>query len=270
MPRHEDCTPRCSYKCTNPTCEEECEPHCESPRCQTRCTGTELSGCRMQCGKPHCSVVCPSKMCSGPNCQQCTTKCTDPMCMLQCPKAQPCHNVCEQPRCLWKCKAPTTCPKPTCDMVCDSPKACTGSTYKELPPLKPGEMSVLSFAAPSELASAGEKQASTPAPRSFLETGTALRGAYTSMRSPSPSMMHVPVESVPPEASTLSQSAWQTSMGGQVAAAPQYQQWTARMPVAMAQRSREDYYTQPSQGYPQGYYSQDAVAPYESIYDTAS
>jgi len=257
MPRHEDCTPRCNYKCTNPTCEEECTPQCESPKCQTRCTGTELSGCRMQCGQPHCSVVCPSKMCSGPNCQPCTTKCSEPMCMLQCPKAQPCHNVCEQPQCQWKCKAPTTCAKPKCDLVCESPSACMGSTFKELPPLKSGEMSVLSFAAPADLVGVGEGQSATQTRSSFLELGAnpALRGSAPE-HSHTSSLLRVPVESVSAEAGVLDQVPWHSRRAWQPAASPQSQQWTARMPVAVARTARGSFAAQPSQGY----YTHDAAA----------
>eukprot|EP00932_Pfiesteria_piscicida_P012750 SRR837773.24179.p4 GENE.SRR837773.24179~~SRR837773.24179.p4 ORF type:complete len:135 (-),score=52.00 SRR837773.24179:54-458(-) len=71
------------------------------------------------------------------------------MCMLQCPKAQPCHNVCEHPKCTWKCRAPDSCPKPVCNMTCDTPSNCVGSTFQQLPPLNRGEMLVQSFVAPS-------------------------------------------------------------------------------------------------------------------------
>jgi len=253
MPRHEDCTPRCAYQCTNPSCEEECEPQCESPRCQTRCIGTDLSECRMQCGSPHCSVVCPKKMCLGPGCQECTTKCSDPMCMLQCPKAQPCHNACEQPRCTWKCKPPTSCPKPKCDMVCQSPKACHGSTYRQLPPLRPGELAVLSFAAPSGLVEVNDTPARADHPaatsktQALFETPTALRGGFGSMKAlPQTSTLHVPVESMPSELSARPQwQGWMAQAGDQMAAPPRSQQWMAQMPVALAHGTQQDHYYPP-------------------------
>lgn len=148
-PDHSQCSPKCSYQCTNPTCEQVCDAVCESPKCETRCGGTDLSACFMQCGKPHCAVVCPEKPCAGPNCPSCATKCSEPMCMLQCPKAQPCHNVCEHPKCNWKCRAPDSCPKPDCHMTCETPSNCLGSTFQQLPPLSGGEMLVQSFSAPT-------------------------------------------------------------------------------------------------------------------------
>jgi hypothetical protein len=149
QPVHEHCTPRCSYTCETPKCDEECHQVCESPTCQTRCKDVDLSGCRMNCGKPHCAVICPKETCMEEECPQCQTKCSEPMCMLQCPKAQPCHNECEQPRCQWKCKAPTSCPKPVCQMQCETHPKCVGDTFKELPPLQEGETAVQSFAAPA-------------------------------------------------------------------------------------------------------------------------
>lgn len=152
MPRHEDCTPQCSYNCSTPVCDQECHPECQSPTCETRCNGTDLAGCVMQCGKPHCSVLCPQSPCSGGGCPQCTTQCSEPMCKLQCPRDQPCHSVCAQPACTYKCKAPTSCPKPKCDMVCETPRSCMGSTHQQIPPLNAGEVAVESFAAPTDLA----------------------------------------------------------------------------------------------------------------------
>merc|ERR1719203_501049 len=108
--------------------------------------------------------------------------------MLQCPKAQPCHNECEQPKCDWKCKAPSTCPKPVCRMECETQHNCVGSTFRELPPLQQGEMLVQSFAAP---ASGRHAQ---PARETSLERrdGARWRGSQANGR------MQVPVESLAP------------------------------------------------------------------------
>lgn len=149
--QHHSCMPKCMYQCKTAVCDQQCTPQCSSPKCQTRCYGTDLSACRMECGKPHCSVVCPQRACSGTGCPVCTTHCSEPMCMLQCPKAQPCRNVCEEPKCSWTCRAPKSCPKPTCEMLCESPTQCMGSTYRQLPPLQPGEIAVQSFSAPAGL-----------------------------------------------------------------------------------------------------------------------
>jgi len=170
-PDHAQCTPKCSYQCTNPTCEEVCDPVCESPKCQTRCSGADLSACLMQCGQPHCAVVCPKRPCAGPGCPACQTQCSQPMCMLQCPKAQPCHNVCEHPKCEWKCRAPDVCPKPECKMSCETPSTCMGSSFEQLPPLRQGEMLVQSFAAPASASRSSEATAAAAL------GGASLRGA---------------------------------------------------------------------------------------------
>lgn len=128
--------------------DEVCEPECESPVCQTRCSGYDLSACHMECDKPHCSVLCPQHLCPMQHCPACSTQCSEPMCQLICPYRQPCRNLCENPRCNWKCRAPLDCPKPKCQMVCEMPRNCAGSTYQKLPPLMPGETAVQSFAAP--------------------------------------------------------------------------------------------------------------------------
>lgn len=161
-PDHSQCHPKCTYTCTNPTCEEVCEAQCESPKCETRCGGSDLSACFMQCGQPHCAVVCPKNPCAGAACPSCRTQCSDPMCMLQCPKAQPCHNVCEQPKCSWKCRAPDSCPKPVCNMTCDAPSTCRGSTFQQLPALTRGEMLVQSFLAPASGSRIAEADAGMP------------------------------------------------------------------------------------------------------------
>jgi len=140
------CTPRCQYSCTNPVCDEECVPECASPVCQTRCNGADLSGCKMQCGQPNCAVTCPERPCNGPDCPMCTTHCSKAVCMLQCPQAQPCHSVCESPRCKWRCRAPPSCPKPVCKMQCETPSHCQTSVHEELPPMRAGESLVQSFA----------------------------------------------------------------------------------------------------------------------------
>merc|ERR1719498_1804285 len=64
--------------------------------------------------------------------------------------SQPCKNVCEQPQCEWRCKAPSNCPRPTCKMICETPKKChTTSFMEKLPPLSAGQLSVASFVAPT-------------------------------------------------------------------------------------------------------------------------
>lgn len=146
------CTPTCTWSCESPTCDEVCEPVCQAPRCETRCAGPSMKGCSMECAKPHCSVVCP-KGCPSEGCPSCSTKCGEPQCKLQCPKTQQCETVCEQPQCDWNCKAPLDCPKPKCSMVCESPEKCKSSSFSaELPPLKPGQLAVQSFTAPSAAA----------------------------------------------------------------------------------------------------------------------
>jgi len=146
------CTPQCTWQCTSPKCEEVCEPVCRAPRCETRCEGYDIASCSMDCNHPHCSVMCPKRHCPTRNCPQCKSVCSEPVCKLRCPQTQPCKNVCEQPSCEWNCKAPSACPAPQCHMVCESPTSCMGhSTYRELPPLRPGETSVQHFAVPHGL-----------------------------------------------------------------------------------------------------------------------
>lgn len=145
------CHPKCTWQCQSPKCSEVCEPVCQPPRCETRCQGPDISRCDMVCGKPHCAVVCPKHSCPTSDCPACKTVCTDPMCRLQCPGTQPCRNVCEQPRCEWNCKAPEECPAPACHMVCENARSCPAhETYKQLPPLEPGESAVESFKAQSQ------------------------------------------------------------------------------------------------------------------------
>lgn len=136
-------------------------------------------------------------------------------------------------------------------------------------------MSVLSFAAPSDLALNTESTATTqtplaPARSSFLETAaatTALRGGFAMPRSSALSHLHVPVESLPAEAGSMSRSPWQARMAGP-RAFPQTQQWTARMPVTLARGMRDDYSgAQPSQGYN---IAQDAAGASESAYGLGS
>merc|ERR1719272_20579 len=105
----------------------------------------------MECDKPECAVMCPKSQCPSHDCPFCKATCGDPVCKLKCPNKQPCHNVCEQPTCEWKCKAPTECPAPKCQMVCEHPKNCMGNTYQDMPPLQPGEIAVQSFTTPDAL-----------------------------------------------------------------------------------------------------------------------
>jgi len=161
------CTPQCKWQCETPKCNEVCTPLCQSPVCQTRCSGYDLSGCKIQCNKPQCAVICPEHSCPAGGCPMCTTKCSEPMCSLKCPSRQPCRNLCENPRCDWQCKAPTDCPKPKCHMVCETP-GCVHSTYQQLPPLLPGESAVQSFAATS---SANSTETASPN-LSFLQRGS--------------------------------------------------------------------------------------------------
>lgn len=231
-PIHEHCAPQCSYKCSSPKCDEDCHPVCESPTCQTRCAGPDLSACRMNCGKPHCSVICPKHACTDEGCQPCTTKCSEPMCMLQCPKSQPCHNVCEEPQCSYQCKAPTTCPQPVCEMQCETPNNCMGSTYRQLPPLQPGQVLVQSFVTPFHLGANHGEQLATGAPQNSsrlqrvrpasllsLRRRVAQQGAYAAS---SPTVF-VPVQGLP------------AGYDGGAAAGQQqqHQQWTVQMPVMM-------------------------------------
>lgn len=148
MPSTTHCTPQCMWKCSeSPKCDQQCSPVCDAPVCQTRCAATDLSNCAMNCTTPQCTVICPERSCPTGDCPQCTTQCSEPVCKLQCPQTQPCRSVCEQPRCTWSCRAPTSCAKPTCSMVCETPRTCSGSTYVAMPPLSPGEVAVDSFSA---------------------------------------------------------------------------------------------------------------------------
>jgi len=150
-PGHGQCTPSCTWQCTNPRCEQDCKPECEPPKCQTRCNRMNTKGCVMECVKPHCAVVCPKNLCNKPGCPTCINTCSKPMCKLQCPREQPCVNVCEAPKCEFKCKAPESCPKPTCKLVCETARSCKGYVYHTLPPLQQNESLVQSFATPSNL-----------------------------------------------------------------------------------------------------------------------
>lgn len=158
LPNHEACTPTCRWACESAKCAEVCEPQCKPPICETRCEGTNVSGCVMDCDEPHCAVHCPAHMCPNGGCPSCTTTCSEPMCKLRCDNAQPCHNVCEKPDCHWNCKAPEHCPAPVCNMVCESPQNCQGRTYEALPPLEPGQLAVRSFSVTSN-----NQEASAPA-----------------------------------------------------------------------------------------------------------
>lgn len=149
-----DCTPKCTWKCESPFCDEVCQPVCQPPRCETRCAEIDTSSCAVECDQPSCAVMCPQRFCAKTSCGNCTATCGEPMCNLKCHKQQPCRNVCEQPDCVWNCKAPEKCQAPQCRMVCDSAKQCAGQTYKELPPLEPGEKAVQSFVAPLNIATA--------------------------------------------------------------------------------------------------------------------
>lgn len=160
-PEHSSCTPQCTWQCDTPRCEQVCEPVCQAPQCETRCAGIDTSQCHMECEEPHCAVACPANLCPSGDCPSCTTTCSEPMCKLQCPNDQPCRNVCEQPSCQWQCRAPDECPAPQCHMVCETPQGCMGSTYRQMPPLTPGETSVQSFAAPLSLAQTGRGTQST-------------------------------------------------------------------------------------------------------------
>eukprot|EP00747_Dinoflagellata_sp_TGD_P163801 gnl/TRDRNA2_/TRDRNA2_182880_c0_seq1.p1 gnl/TRDRNA2_/TRDRNA2_182880_c0~~gnl/TRDRNA2_/TRDRNA2_182880_c0_seq1.p1 ORF type:complete len:450 (+),score=83.00 gnl/TRDRNA2_/TRDRNA2_182880_c0_seq1:100-1449(+) len=153
------CVPSCTWKCEDVTCDQVCEPICQPPACETRCMMPDLSVCHMECEKPHCAVVCPQRNCSSTECPPCSTTCSEPRCELKCPKTQLCRHVCEQPKCEWRCRAPAACPKPKCQLDCETSKACEGSTFHELPPLQPGELSVSAFSAPSELKAPGSRLA---------------------------------------------------------------------------------------------------------------
>lgn len=151
-PQAGDCTPKCTWQCESPQCDEVCEPVCQPPRCETRCAEIDTSSCAIECEKPSCAVMCPQRLCAKTSCGNCTATCSEAMCNLKCHKQQPCRNVCEQPDCVWNCRAPDRCQAPSCRMVCDAAKECAGQTYKELPPLEPGEKAVQSFAAPLNIA----------------------------------------------------------------------------------------------------------------------
>lgn len=149
-----DCAPKCTWKCESPKCDEVCTPVCHAPKCETRCLGADLSTCTIDCGKPHCTVVCPERPCAGGAqlggaCPTCKAVCGEPTCKLRCSGQQPCHNVCEQPECEWKCQAPAQCPAPRCQMMCEKGSSCMTSTYRQLPPLRPGETPISTFSAPS-------------------------------------------------------------------------------------------------------------------------
>eukprot|EP00929_Paragymnodinium_shiwhaense_P111999 TRINITY_DN8024_c0_g1_i1.p1 TRINITY_DN8024_c0_g1~~TRINITY_DN8024_c0_g1_i1.p1 ORF type:complete len:874 (+),score=237.56 TRINITY_DN8024_c0_g1_i1:68-2689(+) len=159
------CTPQCTWKCSTPKCDEVCEPICEAPRCETRCDGADISQCHMECAEPHCSVFCPERTCPEGGCPSCSTQCAEPTCRLQCPGSQPCRNVCEQPQCDWKCRAPTDCPEPQCSMVCEHPHGCPGSTHTSMPPLHAGETAVAHFVAPSDVT----RNATWPAGVGFIQ-----------------------------------------------------------------------------------------------------
>lgn len=138
------CTPMCKWSCDSPECEEVCEPICEAPKCETRCSGLDTSGCSLECEQPSCMVICPERGC--PNrCPHCTTKCAKPHCKLNCPNAQPCHNVCEEPRCHFKCRAPQTCPQPKCQLRCEYPKGCNAARQAPMPPPASGEVTIRKF-----------------------------------------------------------------------------------------------------------------------------
>jgi hypothetical protein len=144
------CSPMCTWQCESLKCEQVCEPECQAPRCETRCQSADTSGCQFKCDEPQCSVMCPQRLCPLRECGECKTMCSEPMCMLSCPTSQPCRNVCESPKCDWRCKAPEECPKPVCRMICESPRDCSTETtfHHQLPEKAPGETAIRSFRAP--------------------------------------------------------------------------------------------------------------------------
>jgi len=129
----DECTPKCTWKCSSPKCDEVCSPKCGEADCSTRCDGLDIDKCKMMCAEPVCKSDCPK---DGP----CTNKCTKPMCKMECSNMdQICHNICKPPSCKMNCKAPTDCPQPDCVMQCDTPpSACKGKTYAQAPSLLQG------------------------------------------------------------------------------------------------------------------------------------
>eukprot|EP00746_Dinoflagellata_sp_MGD_P166514 gnl/MRDRNA2_/MRDRNA2_96449_c0_seq1.p1 gnl/MRDRNA2_/MRDRNA2_96449_c0~~gnl/MRDRNA2_/MRDRNA2_96449_c0_seq1.p1 ORF type:complete len:401 (+),score=67.97 gnl/MRDRNA2_/MRDRNA2_96449_c0_seq1:85-1287(+) len=138
------CTPTCRWSCSSPECEEVCTPVCDPPKCETRCSSLDTSGCSLDCEAPSCAVICPKKAC--PNrCPHCTTRCATPHCKLNCPNAQPCRNICEEPRCQFQCKAPEHCPKPQCQLWCEYPRGCAAGHRAPMPPPNQGEVTIRTF-----------------------------------------------------------------------------------------------------------------------------
>jgi len=154
--------------------------------------------------------------------------------MLQCPKAQPCHNVCQQPNCTWSCGAPKTCPKPECNLQCDTPATCTGTTFREMPPLGEGETLVQSFAVPQALqrslsnAGGGDAQglpqaAQTVTVAAEAATGSSAQEARTSQQPSSASqqadvmLAQLNRAAEPMQASQRSRRQWMVEMPAVVA-----------------------------------------------------
>jgi len=196
-PTQQACTPQCTWKCDSPKCSEVCTPRCQSPVCQTRCQGYDLTGCKLECNKPQCAVICPGQACATANCPTCTTRCSEPVCALKCPARQPCKNICENPRCEWNCTAPMHCPKPTCHMECQTPRNCMGSTYKQLPPLMPGESAVQSFTAPVDGQSLPSSLLQKAVKPRFLHKHS-LHGTFMLNGHKGTHVMSVPVQSLDP------------------------------------------------------------------------
>mmetsp|Transcript_27338 Transcript_27338/g.69147 ORF Transcript_27338/g.69147 Transcript_27338/m.69147 type:complete len:270 (-) Transcript_27338:71-880(-) len=145
-PKVGPCVPQCTWECETSKCDQVCEPVCQAPRCETRCTDPDYSSCTRCCGESQCSVLCPKTACAGQDCAECKTSCSEPICLLKCPGLQPCHNVCEHPKCEWRCNKPQECPPPQCRMVCDEPKNCPYTKFHyELPPRKDGEVAINAF-----------------------------------------------------------------------------------------------------------------------------
>lgn len=145
------CSPVCTWSCESPTCEEDCKPMCQPPKCETRCNGLSTEGCSVNCAKPTCRIECKKFPCAGNSCPDCATQCSEPQCQMTCPKKmQNCENICEQPVCDWKCKAPKNCPKPKCKMICEEPKKCqSGSFVESMPSLVAGQMAAEIIPAPA-------------------------------------------------------------------------------------------------------------------------
>jgi hypothetical protein len=117
-----DCHPQCRWQCDDPVCPAKCHPVCERPKCQIQCEETACAKCKVHCDKPQCNVRCPKDMCEKKDCPKCETVCSPANCRTSCVAPEPvCTPMCEETKCDWKCKKPTTCPKPKCELQCDKP-----------------------------------------------------------------------------------------------------------------------------------------------------